>query len=242
VLTPDEDDVADGADKEVPPGTQFPEWWASESIILRGLAQAFLTEFPGSELDWRLLTQAFHKATTAPGGRGLRRCRMKLRQEWKELYSLAAALHKEGRYDEIVLWDEDRGSKQEGKKGKLKAALAGGQAKKMRAAAAATVDAGAAAPAHGNQREVHNKGGEVGGKAAEEEENIKATSPLLKRCGVDHRVLGPIPAVPNPGDQKVLFCNQKFVFLVLKVFFFFFRCISSKGDGHLARGHWYGLC
>jgi hypothetical protein len=133
VLTPDEDDVADGADKEVPPGTQFPEWWACESIILRGLAQAFLTEFPGSELDWRLLTQAFHKATTAPGGRGLRRSRMELRQEWKELYPLAAALHKEGRYDEMVLW-EDAESKQEGKKGKRKAALeAGGPAKKTKA-------------------------------------------------------------------------------------------------------------
>jgi hypothetical protein len=145
VLTPDEDDVADGADKEVPPGTQFPEWWACESIILRGLAQAFLTEFPGSELDWRLLTQAFHKATTAPGGRGLRRSRMELRQEWKELYPLAAALHKEGRYDEMVLWDDGE-AKQEGKKGKRKAAPAGGPAKKTKAKRANDDSAAGAAP------------------------------------------------------------------------------------------------
>jgi hypothetical protein len=57
VLTPDEDDLADGADQEVPVGTKFPEWWASEFIILRGLVGAFLEEFPGSALDWRRLTE-----------------------------------------------------------------------------------------------------------------------------------------------------------------------------------------
>jgi hypothetical protein len=57
VLTPDEDDLADGADQGVPAGTKFPEWWASESIILRGLVGAFLKEFPGSALDWRRLTE-----------------------------------------------------------------------------------------------------------------------------------------------------------------------------------------
>jgi hypothetical protein len=56
VLTPDEDDLADGADQEVPGGTEFPEWWACESI-LRGLVGAFLKEFPGSALDWRRLTE-----------------------------------------------------------------------------------------------------------------------------------------------------------------------------------------
>jgi hypothetical protein len=55
---------------------------------------------------------AFLKATTAPEGRGLRRSRMELGQEWKELYPLMAALHKEGRYDEMVLWVEDGEAKQ----------------------------------------------------------------------------------------------------------------------------------
>jgi hypothetical protein len=138
VLTPDEDDVADGADQEVPAGTKFPEWWPCESIILRGLVRAFLKEFPGSALDWRRLTAAFHKATTAPGGRGLRRSRMELRQEWKELYPLAAALHKEGKYNEMVLWDEDGEAQQEGKKGKRKAVqMAGRPGKKTKAAAPA---------------------------------------------------------------------------------------------------------
>jgi hypothetical protein len=52
VLTPDEDDLADGADQEVPAGTKFPEWWA-----FRGLVGAFPKEFPGSALDWRRLTE-----------------------------------------------------------------------------------------------------------------------------------------------------------------------------------------
>jgi hypothetical protein len=171
VLTPGEDDVADGADQEVPAGTKFPEWWPCKSIILRGLVMAFLKEFPGSALDWRRLTAAFHKATTAPGGRGLRRSRMELRQEWKELYPLAAALHKVGRYNEIVLWDEDDESKQQGKKGKRKAAqMAGGsakKAKKMKAAAASDVAAavllaGAEEEATVSSCEGNTEGGDMG--------------------------------------------------------------------------------
>jgi hypothetical protein len=52
VLTPDEDDVADGADQEVPAGTKFPEWWPCESITLLGIVRVFLKEFPGCALDW----------------------------------------------------------------------------------------------------------------------------------------------------------------------------------------------
>jgi hypothetical protein len=37
------------------------------------------------------------------------------------MYPLSAALHKECRYEDMVLWDEDGESMQEGKKGKRQA-------------------------------------------------------------------------------------------------------------------------
>jgi hypothetical protein len=96
---------------------------------------------------------AFLKATTAPEGRGLRRSRMELGQEWKELYPLMAALHKEGRYDEMVLWVEDGEAKQGGTKGKRKATKSSGRPKKTSkvAAAAAAAQADAAEGKEGEQ-------------------------------------------------------------------------------------------
>ncbi|KAA8895423.1 hypothetical protein FN846DRAFT_338899 [Sphaerosporella brunnea] len=103
VLTPDADDIKEGI--TVAPGTIVPEWWASESTVLRGLTREFLVLYPGLPFDWTRIEAAFNKCAMRPGGRGLRRSIMELRQEWKAYYPEAAALHEAGRYDEICLLD-----------------------------------------------------------------------------------------------------------------------------------------
>jgi hypothetical protein len=132
---------------------------------------------------------------TAPGG---------LRQEWKELYPRMAALHKEGRYSEMVLWGGDGEAKQGGNKGKCKATQSGGPRKKRKAAADVAPVAGegaAAAQAEGGEGE--GDGEKEGGEAEAEVEQLE---------DVDRDVTP--PTVPKPGGERPP---------VVKSFFFVFR-------------------